>query len=41
LESGKNVHCRTLSRKTSVSSINSSYSKASISESYSNHTHLG
>lgn len=35
LGSGKNVHCRTLSRKTSVSSINSTYSKA---ESYSTQT---
>jgi hypothetical protein len=34
VESGKHVHCRTLSRKTSVSSINSSYSKASIGEAF-------
>lgn len=35
---GKNVHSRTLSRKTSVSSINSSYSKASMAESFSTQT---
>jgi hypothetical protein len=35
---GKNVPSRTLSRKTSVSSINSSYSKASMAESFSTQT---
>lgn len=35
LSGGKNVHCSTLSRKTSVSSLNSTYSKA---ESYSTQT---